>query len=359
MFGAATQTALKQYQQGAGLAATGEVDEATASALASGRPVGGGDGATPTGLVGLRSGSLGDPVKQLQQALIAAGVTVRGGADGIFGPATAQALKAFQNSQGLQATGIVDDVTLGALRSPRPTTQTPNAGNTADGFAVFGERGARVVALQGALVNAGIAVRGGADGDFGPSTSAALMDFQRAKGLPVSGKVTEATAAALGLAAAAAPVAPDPSAVTLTVFPVQGRCSFTDTFGAVRSAGRTHLGVDIIAASGKLIYAVADGRITKVYGDYPGSLTGNGVQLTLPDGTYFFYAHMTGIANGIAVGVPVRAGQIIGTVGATGNAGTTNHLHFEVHPRGGAAINPTPLVRAIDACNVTDPLPQP
>jgi murein DD-endopeptidase MepM/ murein hydrolase activator NlpD len=221
---------------------------------------------------------------------------------------------------------------------------------------VFGERGARVRSLQQALVGAGVAVRGGVDGDFGTSTSAAVMDFQRAKGLPITGKVNQATAAALGLAAAPAPAPADPATAQFSVFPVQGRCAFGDSFGFARSGGRTHLGVDIIAPAGKLIYAVTDGRITKVYGDYPGSLSGNGVQLTTSDGTYYFYAHMTGIATGIGVGVPVKAGQVIGTVGATGNAGT-NHLHFEVHPGGGAAINPFPLVKAIDACNVTEPRP--
>ena len=88
------------------------------------------------------------------------------------------------------------------------------------------------------------------------------------------------------------------------------------------------------------------------------TLAGNGVQLTTADGTYYFYAHMTGINTGIAVGVPVKAGQILGTIGATGDT-NTNHLHFEVHPKGGTAINSYPLLKAINACNVTDPLPQP
>ena len=144
----------------------------------------------------------------------------------------------------------------------------------------------------------------------------------------------------------------------LEVFPVQGRCSFGDSYGYTRSGGRIHLGVDIIAPAGKLIYAVTAGTITKIYADYPGSLSGNGVRISTGDGTYFFYAHMTGIATGIAVGTKVKAGQIVGTVGSTGSSGT-NHLHFEVHPQGGSAVNPYPLVKAIDACSVTEPLPQP
>ena len=68
--------------------------------------------------------------------------------------------------------------------------------------------------------------------------------------------------------------------------------------------------------------------------------------------TYYFYGHFSRFAPGLTVGSKVKAGQIIGYVGMTGNAGVP-HLHFEVHPGGGAAINPTPVVKALDGCNVT------
>jgi peptidoglycan hydrolase-like protein with peptidoglycan-binding domain len=356
VFGLATQNALRQYQQAAGLEASGRVDAQTASALASGRSVAGGGSAS--GLVGLRAGSLGTSVRELQQALIKAGVNVRGGADGIFGPATAQALSAFQTSQGLPATGVADAATVAALANPKPVAGGGGGGGAATGgFAQFGEKGARVTALQSALVKAGINVRGGVDGSFGAGTSAAVMDFQRANGLRVTGRVDEATAARLGLGAEQPPAAPDVSTVTLAAFPVQGRCYFTDTWMASRSGGRAHLGVDIIAPQGKLIYAVTDGTITRVYTDHPGSLAGNGVRLTQGDGTYFFYAHMVSIAEGITVGSRVKAGQVIGYVGSTGSS-ATNHLHFEVHPKGGSAVNPYPMVKAIDGCARTEPLPQ-
>ena len=138
----------------------------------------------------------------------------------------------------------------------------------------------------------------------------------------------------------------------LAAFPVQGKCSYTDTYGAPRSGGRFHEGVDLIAKTGQYVYAASDGTLTKKYLDAPGSLSGNGWRLTAADGTYFFYAHFSAFADGLSVGSKVVAGQIIGYVGMTGDAGIP-HLHFEIHPGGGASINPTPSVHAIDACNVT------
>jgi murein DD-endopeptidase MepM/ murein hydrolase activator NlpD len=143
---------------------------------------------------------------------------------------------------------------------------------------------------------------------------------------------------------------------TMTVFPVQGPCWFTDTWMAPRSGGRRHEGVDIIAKTGNLLYAVTDGTITRQFFDRPGSLGGNALRLTAADGTYFHYAHLSAFAEGIGVGSTVVAGQVIGYVGNTGSS-STPHLHFEYHPGGGAAVNPFPLVRAINGCRVTTPLP--
>jgi peptidoglycan hydrolase-like protein with peptidoglycan-binding domain len=352
VFGTATTAAVKNFQAKRGLPQSGQVDAATATALVTSSS-GGGGAAANGALVGLKAGALGNTVKQLQQAMIKAGVSVRGGADGIFGPATAQALKAFQTSQGLAATGIVDQATAAALANPKaPTTGSGSSGNA--GFAVYGEKGDRVRALQSALVKAGITLRGGVDGDFGGGTSAAVMEFQRRRGLTVTGKVDAATAQALGLTATSGPAVPDTSSVKIHAFPVQGKCYFGDSFGYTRGAGRIHLGVDIIAEEGKLLYAITDGRITKVYYDYPGSLSGNGVRLTTPDGTYYFYAHMSELGPGIELGVPVKAGQVLGYLGKTGNAGTP-HLHLEIHPKGGAAVNPYPFLKPVNGCSVTAP----
>ncbi len=355
VFGTNTAAAVSAFQQARGLPVTGAIDAATAAALAAPSS----PAAAVSPLLGLKAGSLGTSVQQLQQALIAAGATVRGGADGIFGPATSQALKDFQTSQGLGVSGVVDDATVAALAAPRAPTSGSGSGTggTTVGFPIYGEQGERVMALQGALVAAGIVLRGGVDGDFGSGTSSAIMTFQQNKGLTVTGKVDAATAAALGITATGAPSGTVDSGVSIQVFPVQGRCGFTNTWHNTRGGGRLHLGVDVIAPAGNLAYAVTDGTITKLYVDAPGSLSGNGVRLTLADGTYFFYAHFTAVADGIGLGSKVKAGQILGTVGATGDT-VTPHLHFEVHPKGGSAVNPYPILKAVDACSQTAPLPQ-
>ncbi len=140
----------------------------------------------------------------------------------------------------------------------------------------------------------------------------------------------------------------------MSVFPVLGPCFFADTWQAPRSGGRRHEGTDIIAKSGTPIYAVTNGTITRQYFDKPGSLGGNSLRLTAPNGTYFYYAHFSTFTENIKVGTVVRAGEVIGYVGNTGNS-STPHLHFEYHPGGGAAVNPFPLLKSIDRCSATTP----
>jgi murein DD-endopeptidase MepM/ murein hydrolase activator NlpD len=175
-----------------------------------------------------------------------------------------------------------------------------------------------------------------------------------------------APAAAVPAATVPTTISPTPAAspstsaatVSLDVFPAQGPCSFGDSYGAARGGGRSHEGVDIIAKAGQWVYAAKDGTLTKKYIDAQGSLSGNGWRLTTADGTYFFYAHLSTFAGGLAVGSPVKAGQILGQIGMTGDA-PIPHLHFEVHPGGGASINPTPVVKAIDGCKSSAVPPQP
>jgi len=303
-------------------------------------------------------GTNGATVLTVQKALVAAGISVKGGVDGMFGSGTTSSLAVFQGTKGLPATGLLDAATAVALglvapvSAPAPqvsaaaTTTFAITGN----LPVRGEKSDNVRLLQNALIASNIEVKGGADGIFGIATTVSLQKYQTANGLQVTGTLTTPAAIKLGLVAA--------PAISISVFPVQGICSYENTWHAPRGTNRLHLGVDIIAKEGNLLYAVADGTITKMYSTATDKLAGNGVRLTRADGTYFFYGHMLRVADGIGIGVKVKAGQVIGYVGKTGDT-TTPHLHWEVHPFGGEAIDPTPVVAAIDACRVTTPLPVP
>jgi peptidoglycan LD-endopeptidase LytH len=126
------------------------------------------------------------------------------------------------------------------------------------------------------------------------------------------------------------------------VFPVQGPNSFINDWGFPRSGGRSHKGTDIFAARHTPLVAVTDGVISKTSPVERG-LGGITLWLRGDDGNSYYYAHLEAIAGGIEPGVRVRAGQVLGTVGDTGNARTTpTHLHFEIHPGGGGAVNPYP-----------------
>lgn len=368
IFGLNTQRAVRTFQQSRGLAVTGQVDAATDAALAVTAPSGGAPAVVTPGApaaaaspyVGLRIGSTGPNVRRVQEAILATGIHLRGGADGIFGHSTQNGLVRYQRWKGLSPTGVVDQATAQAMGlvaggsagsgGSSGGSGLSGGGATAAGFAVYDERGPRVVALQQALLKAGIPVGGGADGIFGSMTLGAVRAFQEARGLPATGKVDQATATALGLASMAAPSAPAaPVNLTLQARPVGGACFYGDTWQATRGGGRFHLGVDIGGAENTPLRAVVGGRVIQMYHDQPGSLSGNGLKIALPDGTYFFYAHLSGFADGIELGTTVTAGQVIGYMGHTGNAGVS-HLHFEVHPGGGSAVNPYPILKANGAC---------
>jgi murein DD-endopeptidase MepM/ murein hydrolase activator NlpD len=136
---------------------------------------------------------------------------------------------------------------------------------------------------------------------------------------------------------------------TLDVGPVSGRCRFANSWGASRSGGRRHVGVDLVAPQGVPVLAVVDGTLTRQSRDRPGSLAGNAWWLTTGNGTYYFYAHLVAFAQGLEVGSTVRAGDVIGFVGSSGNA-TTTHLHFEIHPYGGDPVNPYEHIWMVGGC---------
>jgi murein DD-endopeptidase MepM/ murein hydrolase activator NlpD len=126
--------------------------------------------------------------------------------------------------------------------------------------------------------------------------------------------------------------------------PVAGAVSFSDTWGAPRSGGRTHQGVDMIAARGTPIAAIYEGTIKRIS---TSTLGGKSIWLRANNGDEFYYAHLDGYGD-ISVGQKVAEGYVVGYNGSTGNAPDwLPHLHFEFHPGGGYAINPYPLVKSI------------
>jgi peptidoglycan LD-endopeptidase LytH len=177
--------------------------------------------------------------------------------------------------------------------------------------------------------------------------------------LPVATAVVEAAMDDAGeVSAAASSPAIRIRPLVTAYFPMNPspRCDVLNNFGDSRSGGRSHEGTDILATLGQEVLAITDGTLTSQTldgsGGYSG-LSGNAWRLTQPDKTYFYYAHLSRFAEGLSVGSFVRAGQVIGYVGDTGNPGAGNyHLHFEVHPQGGAALDPLKVLEIPAGCKV-------
>jgi hypothetical protein len=147
-------------------------------------------------------------------------------------------------------------------------------------------------------------------------------------------------------------------AVPPLVFPVVGQVSYIDDFGDPRPGGR-HEGNDLMAAKRSLAVA-AEGGTVKFW--TTSANAGCMLYLAGDSGTTYMYIHLnndltTGndnkgkcvpgvsYATGLADGDHVEAGQTVGYVGDSGDAnGIASHLHFEVHPKDGKAVDPFPYL---------------
>lgn len=127
----------------------------------------------------------------------------------------------------------------------------------------------------------------------------------------------------------------------MQVFPVQAgpneRADFASLFGP------GHQGTDIFAPHGTPVLAVADGRTRNTVE----TRGGNAVYLTEPDGTQYYYGHLDRF-EGPDVSRLVKAGDVVGYVGTTGNAaGKAPHVHFEYRPLGGEKSDPFPELERV------------
>ncbi len=129
------------------------------------------------------------------------------------------------------------------------------------------------------------------------------------------------------------------------VCPVNGAVSFSDTWGAPRSGGRTHKGVDMSASRGTPLVAMETGRIYRLSNSTLGGLS---IYLLGNSGDVYYYAHLDAFADGLSGGQKVSAGDLVGYVGTTGNSPSwIPHLHLGWQPGGGAWANPYPMVNSI------------
>ena len=157
---------------------------------------------------------------------------------------------------------------------------------------------------------------------------------------------TKAAALQNGLRGVGTAGAVGPAAINGFAFPVGEPHNFISSFGFPRSGGRLHQGNDIFAPYGTPLFAAERGVVGKMGTD---SLGGIKLWLTGESGTSYYYAHLSAFALGVNNGSVVEAGDVVGFVGNTGNAiATPPHLHFEIHPGRGAAIDPYPILKAAD-----------
>ncbi|MCR6686329.1 M23 family metallopeptidase [Pseudoxanthomonas sp.] len=241
-----------------------------------------------------------------------------------------------------------------------------------------------VLVALGALVFLAGGPGAGALVEVAPSVQAPPGTISTHKATPAQGSATDPDIAAPAAGArpdpavpaaagdphaAASPAPPDttapapasaPSPVVATdgrtsplLLPVQGirPGQLHDTFNDARSEGRRHDAIDIMAAAGTPVLAVADGHVEKLFDSERGGLT---IYQFEPSGRLaYYYAHLQRYADGLAEGQPLRRGQVIGYVGATGNASPdAPHLHFAIFVLGperrwweGTAVNPYPVLR--------------
>lgn len=295
----------------------------------------GGDSTGPVPEAGLRRGDRNDAVRALQARYVELGVMTQAEVDtgpGIFGPRTEAATRRFQRATGREATGRFDGETRAAMAGLFTGVQR---GSDADRDLTRTLQG-QLVAL-GHMTRAQVAT---GPGTFGPRTEAGLSAFQRNAGLMATGVLDTNTFRALQ------------DALPTTNWPLPGFFAVNRAdqpgegdgeFGAPRSGGRRHNGIDIEAPVMSRVEPFAAGEVL-LAGPVRGF--GNTVIVQHDQDFQTVYAHLGNID--VRVGQSVTPDTRLARLGRTGNvprAGDT-HLHFEIRegatrtPLSGTPVNP-------------------
>ena len=303
----------------------------------------------------LRAGSTGPGVEALQRAL---DITD----DGIFGPQTEAALRAFQARNGLPVTGVVDAATWSQLFGTSVSVVDESSPLAQEVMASAGASGTTATTSS---VAAAAAVRAPAGDGPAPSSGSPTGAPQ------VQGDTTPRNSSGSGSSgdgssgSAPAPAPKNQTGSTPTDStpapapnpggggscgsgeirsPVTGY-TVTGTFGENRG-DHVHTGLDMAVPSGTPIRAASCGTVASA--SYEGGY-GNMVCITHSGGYSTCYAHMSRFA--VSQGAQVRAGQVIGYVGCTGNC-TGPHVHFETRVNG-QAQDPSPYLNGSRAASAS------
>jgi murein DD-endopeptidase MepM/ murein hydrolase activator NlpD len=290
---------------------------------------------------------------------------VRAGAT--TGPDAAAGMVAAVRVQLLDGEIAADTLTVSATAGAPKTTALSITNLTVLGARIAARPGSRVAVGDWAVLEVG--ARRAAGGGHGGGTGAAVDALRLRlvaphRGIPAG---TLVVVGRVGAAGAPPPRPRTPAAHTAArtvaaiggpapltpggrAFPVVRRTTVTDTYGALRAGVGWHHGDDLFAPRGTPVVAVADGTVFDVGWNARG---GHRLWLRDPAGNTFYYAHLDAYTAVVREGARVRAGQLLGTLGSSGDAERTPpHLHFEVHPAALAplgydgAVDPTPYLAA-------------
>lgn len=211
-----------------------------------------------------------------------------------------------------------------------------------------------VTFLSGALVGAlGLSVYSGAGSPQPVAVDASRFTVM----VPALSRVPVAAVATVAPPEASAIETPASEPATVAVadqllIPVAGvhANALQDTFNDARGSARRHEAIDILAPKGTQVFAVADGKIAKLFNSKPGGLTI--YQFDTSERFAYYYAHLDRYAADLQEGMTLKRGDLVGYVGTSGNADpNTPHLHFATFELGpqkqwwkGSPINPYPLL---------------